>query len=121
MGIHDRLKTERERLKHSQATFALMAGVTRNSQINWEKGESAPTAVQLARLAVMGVDVLYVITGNRSKPLPPDKVLPPDEQSLLDTYRACDKTGKSLIKSVSDTAALEARVPVPNTPCRQAA
>lgn len=39
----------------------------KQAQLKWEKGDSSPTAVQLAALGVAGVDVLYVITGQRSK------------------------------------------------------
>lgn len=64
--IGDRLKSERERLSHTQPTLAEYAGAKKRTVIDWEKGVSSPTAVQLSALAAIGVDVQYVITGVRS-------------------------------------------------------
>lgn len=63
--IGKRLKEERERLKFNQADFAALAGAAKRTQIDWEKGVSSPTAVQLAALRTIGVDVTYVVTGER--------------------------------------------------------
>ncbi|MBO1856834.1 helix-turn-helix transcriptional regulator [Burkholderia cenocepacia] len=64
--IGDRLKEERKRLGLSQEAFAVAAGVTRRPYAEWEAGGTSPTAVQLAALAMKGVDVQYVVTGRRS-------------------------------------------------------
>lgn len=61
--IGSRLKEERERLGYTQPQFAELAGAKKRTLIDWEKGVSSPTAVQLSALAEIGVDVLYVITG----------------------------------------------------------
>lgn len=63
--IDTRLKEERERLALSQPLFAQAAGAAKRTLIDWEKGVSSPTAVQLSALSKIGVDVLYVITGAR--------------------------------------------------------
>lgn len=65
--IGERLKEERERLRLTQPVFAAQANTKKGSVINWEKGASSPTAVQLAALADIGVDVQYVVTGRRSE------------------------------------------------------
>ena len=65
MGIGDRLKEERERLRLNQTDFAALAGASKNSQYNYEKGERSPDANYLAAAAKCGVDVLYVVTGTR--------------------------------------------------------
>lgn len=65
MGIGDRLKEERERLGFNQTDFAAKAGASKNSQYNYEKGERSPDATYLAAVAERGVDVLYVVTGER--------------------------------------------------------
>lgn len=65
MGIGDRLKEERTRLGLNQTEFASMAGVQKNAQSNYEKGDRNPDAAYLAAIATAGVDVLYIITGNR--------------------------------------------------------
>lgn len=73
MGIGDRLKEERERLGFNQTDFAAQAGASKNSQYNYEKGERSPDAAYLSAVADQGVDVLYVVTGERT-PKPADSV-----------------------------------------------
>lgn len=63
--IGDRLKQERERLGYTQENFAAAAGAKRRTLIDWEKSVSSPTAVQLAELSKIGVNVNYVVTGER--------------------------------------------------------
>lgn len=65
--IGERLRSERERLKLTQPEFAEAAGAAKRTLIDWEKGVSSPTAVQLSALAAIGVDVLYVLQGEASK------------------------------------------------------
>lgn len=65
MGIGDRLKEERERLGFSQTEFSAVAGASKNSQYNYEKGDRSPDANYLAAVAEKGVDILYVVTGVR--------------------------------------------------------
>lgn len=65
--IHTRLKEERERLGLTQPEFAEAAGAAKRTLIEWEKGSTSPNAVQISALSFVGVDVLYVLTGQRSK------------------------------------------------------
>nr|WP_207198518.1 helix-turn-helix transcriptional regulator [Pseudomonas sp. TH34] len=67
VGIGDRLKEERERLGFSQTEFAAVAGASKNSQYNYEKGDRSPDADYLAAVAERGVDILYVVTGERKR------------------------------------------------------
>ncbi|PYB98134.1 transcriptional regulator [Pseudomonas protegens] len=85
MGIGDRLKEERERLGFNQTEFAAIGQASKNSQYNYEKGERSPDAVYLAAVAEKGVDILYVVTGER-RPALADSV-PADELHLLEFYR----------------------------------
>lgn len=64
--LGDRLKNERVRLNLTQPAFAEIAGAAKRTVIDWEKGVSSPTASQLALLAAADLDVLYVVTGQRS-------------------------------------------------------
>ncbi len=63
--IGERLKEERDRLGMTQPQFAEAAGAAKRTLIEWEKGATAPNAVQLSALGAIGVDVLYVVTGER--------------------------------------------------------
>lgn len=81
--IGDRLKSERERLGLTQPVLAAQAGTQKGTVINWEKGASSPTAVQLAALSALGLDVLYVVTGERSA-----VAMSSDEQELVGLFRS---------------------------------
>ncbi len=102
MNVHERLKSERERLGLSQTGLADLAKVGKTTVINWEKGASAPDAVQLCAMAVAGADVLYVITGERSQGAAEVDLLPADERVLVDAYRRCNPEAKrNLIKTAA--------------------
>ncbi len=83
MSIGERLKEERERLKFTQPALAAIAGTTKKSQIDYEKDLTQPKAGYLAAVARIGLDVQYVITGERCA-----GSLTPDEQELLTHFRA---------------------------------
>lgn len=68
MHLGLRLKEERERLGMSQPEFAAAADAKKHAQINWEKGVATPNGAAFQAWAEIGVDVLYVITGQRSTP-----------------------------------------------------
>lgn len=97
-----RLKEERERLGATQPVFAEVAGAKKRTLIDWEKGVSSPTAVQLSALAGIGVDVMYVLTGQRVNSQP--NALSPRETALLDNYRHCDADGQSAVEQVAFVA-----------------
>ncbi len=103
--IDVRLKEERERLGLSQPLFAQAAGAAKRTLADWEKGVSSPTAVQLSALAKIGVDVLYILTGQRSQPVPESASLPPRVRALVDNYEATDEDGKRVIESTASFAA----------------
>ncbi len=65
MSVGLRLREERKRLGLSQERLAVIAGVAKNTAINWEKGASSPTADALIELANAGVDAVYVLSGKR--------------------------------------------------------
>jgi len=113
MNLHDRIKEERERLGYNQTAFAALAGATKHSQINWEKGVAFPNAAVLAAWAEVGLDVAYVVTGERSRPVPPKYTPPPDEEDLLNAYRTSTDEVKAVIRAASLAAAKAARGSVP--------
>jgi len=60
--------------------------VTMRSQRNYEKGERFPDAAYLAAIAKVGVDVRYIVTGQREGPAP--EVFSADERELIALFRA---------------------------------
>ncbi|MEX6678220.1 helix-turn-helix domain-containing protein [Pseudomonas sp. W2Oct36] len=65
-GIGLRLRQERTRLKLSQSALGAIGGVETNAQGNYENGTRSPKADYLLRIAQAGVDLNYVLSGNRS-------------------------------------------------------
>lgn len=90
-SIGERLRQERERIPLTQPELATRCGVTMRSQRNYEKGERSPDADYLAALAPHGLDVLYILTGQRTGgALAPAPVLAVSEgdRVLLDNFHA---------------------------------
>ena len=102
MTIGKRLREERERLGMSQPAFASLAGTTKQTLFSWETGKTAPDGFQMAALAAADVDVLYVVTGQRSQPV---AALPPRQRALLDNYEHTDEQGKKIIEAAASAAA----------------
>ncbi|MPV86894.1 helix-turn-helix domain-containing protein [Ostreibacterium oceani] len=76
------LKAERIRLGLGQLKFSELSGVSVNSQSNYETGKAIPNAEYLSRLADIGVDVLFLLTGKRN-----DLHLSNEEALLLSLFR----------------------------------
>jgi transcriptional regulator with XRE-family HTH domain len=108
--IGQRIKEERERLGLTQPVFAEFAGAKKRTLIDWEKGVSSPTAVQLSALAAIGADVQYILIGVRSNMAaeqnPGYVVLNPRETMLLDNYRhIADEEDKRCVERTALLAA----------------
>ena len=106
LPIGERLREERERLGLNQADFAAIGGSTRKTQYNYEAGERAPDGGFLAAIAAVGVDVLYILTGNRANHAaeqnPGYTVLNREEAALLDNFRhIADQEDKSAVTKLA--------------------
>lgn len=66
INIGERLKEERLRLKLSQEDICTAADINRRSQSNYESGQRSPDALYLSRIAELGIDVNYILTGKRA-------------------------------------------------------
>lgn len=93
MTIGTRLKEERERLGYNQSDFAALAGVTRKTLFGYESAERFPAGDALAAWSEEGLDVQYVVTGERT-PTGSTQGLPADEQLLLEAYREMPAANK---------------------------
>ncbi|UJB63603.1 helix-turn-helix domain-containing protein [Acidovorax sp. YS12] len=105
MHMGERIKEERERLGFNQSDFAALATATRKTLFNWESGAAAPNATVLATWAAHGLDVLYVVTGQRTQPAAPQVTLSPRKAALLDHYDHSDESGKKIIEAAAFAAA----------------
>lgn len=81
----DRLKQERSRLRLSQAEFADIGGVKQRAQFQYEKGMRRPNSDYLGALAGSGVDVWYLLTGEKGARLESS-----DEQRIVAGFRTLD-------------------------------
>lgn len=84
-SISDRLKEARELLGLSQQAIADKCGIAARSQRNYESGERSPDAVYLAAIAAVGVDIRYVVTGERDYTPPPS--MSAEELTMLNYFR----------------------------------
>lgn len=108
LTIGERLREERERLGMSQTEFGSLADVTKATQINYEAGRRAPDVEYLAQVATVGVDVRYVITGERA--LTPDQ-LRAERALYADCWAALDaalQAGKKRLNPEKKRAAVDA-------------
>lgn len=77
--------------------------MAKTSQFNYEKGDRSPDATYLSAVAQKGVDVLYVVTGERRPELAGS--LSADETRLVERYRLMSNEGRATINSVSEALA----------------
>ena len=117
-----RLREERERVTLTQALLAAHGGVKPLTQGSYEAGKSFPNAEYLAKIAAFGIDVLYVVTGQRTpvrqhvivavehddEEVAGRRVLSLDgrAQSMLKNYMASDDEGR---RTIEGTALLGAK------------
>lgn len=81
------------------------AGVRKQAQLKYEKGERHPDAAYLERLAAIGVDVLYVLTGRHAPAGPglaaaepgPAGNLSLAELGLIKGWRQLDAKGRQAV------------------------
>lgn len=102
-GIGARLREERERIDLSQAAFGAIGGVKANAQGKYESGERSPGADYLAAVAEHGVDVLYVVTGER-KPTQANSISG-DEAQVLSDYRTLPPNDKASVQRLTSVLA----------------
>lgn len=97
--ISERLKEEREAAELSQQALADRCGISLRSQQNYEKGDRSPDAEYLARLAENGLDVLYILTGQRGQSVNAQAVLPESDRILLSNFHAAPEQVQAGVKT----------------------
>lgn len=100
--IGKRLQEQRSRLGMSQTVFGDEIGSVRHTISKWESGESTPPAAMLARMAVLGVDVLYVVTGTKLDGA--ESTLDKEESELVAHWRWSPQERRRVIMDVAKLA-----------------
>lgn len=87
----------------TQGEFAERLGVNRKTVERWEAGERLPDGQSLlALMTVCGADVNYILTGQRSQPVPATAALRPDQAALLDNYEHSDEVARQAAQRLLD-------------------
>ncbi|AOJ37110.1 transcriptional regulator [Burkholderia sp. AU33423] len=95
-----RLKRERLRLGLNQTELAVLGGVQKHAQFQYEKGMRRPNSDYLSAIALAGVDVWYVLTGEESA-----RLENPDEQRIVSGFRALDARKREVILALIEAIA----------------
>jgi transcriptional regulator with XRE-family HTH domain len=96
----ERIREERESRGFNQTEFGQIGGVSRNTQASYERGERNADTSYLSRLATAGVDVMYILSGQRSQG-GATTVLSPDEAVLVDNYRCMPEEKRGTVMEVA--------------------
>ena len=85
--LHVRLRNERIRVGMPQYMFAAVGGVKPNAQVKYESGRRLPRGDYLAAIAVTGIDLLFILTGQ----------LTGNERLFIAAYRDIEGPDKQLM------------------------
>ena len=99
-----RLVEERTRLGISQADMAAAGDIPPRTYQDWERGVSPIKAERFVLLAAVGVDVLYVLTGQRG--VDTVGLLSAEESALVDNYRHASPEHQASLRQVGSSFAL---------------
>lgn len=99
-SIAARLREERHRLKLSQQQLADVGGVKLRTLQDWERALSPVQTEFLAATRPHGMDVLYVVTGERTGLLPVGDALTVDEAEMVRCYSAMHDRAKATVKDL---------------------
>ena len=97
--LGSRLKEERKRLGLSQQDFGSIGGVEANAQGKYESGERIPRSDYLAALGRKGIDIMYVLSGERT-PIATD-TLNEAERAVITHYRALSEDDREAISQLA--------------------
>lgn len=113
-SIGARLREERERLDLSQAQMAALAEFKLRTYQDWERGIAAVSSEFLALAAPRGLDVFYVLTGER---MSSKLTLDPIQSAVLNSLAQCSPQRQ--MEAVQHLALLAAGMS-PQTPAGRA-
>jgi len=97
--LGSRLKEARKRMGLSQQEFGAIGGVEANAQGKYESGERIPRSDYLAALKKKGIDVLYILSGEKT-PMATES-LNSAERSIITHYRALSEDDQGAISQLA--------------------
>lgn len=87
------------RLGLTQPQIGEIGGVTKKTQMLYESGERSPDASYLSAVAAHGVDVMYLLTGQRMQPLSAEPALTAGDRVLLDNFHSAPEQVQAGVKT----------------------
>ncbi|MEQ1965825.1 hypothetical protein ABLA30_01935 [Xenorhabdus nematophila] len=93
-----RITEERDRLNINQSTFETFIGCPHNSLHLYEQNEIPLEGSHLQRLAAIGFDTVYIITGSRMQPIG----ISTEEQEIIEQYRAMTEALRLKVQEIDD-------------------
>lgn len=106
LSLGKRLQEQRELLGLTQEKFAQLLGIAKRTQAHYEGDGSEPKAGYLAAASALGVDVMYVMTGQPT--LRPADSLSVMEAKVIDNYRALPDEDQASVRRLTDALAQSA-------------
>lgn len=103
MSIGERLKEERDALHLTQEGLAVAAGISKKTQGLYERDERSPNADYLLAVKAVGVDVMYVLTGQRMPG--PVEGLSERESVVLDNFRSLPEEDRVSVQRLTNALA----------------
>lgn len=103
MSIGERLKEERDARHLTQEGLALAAGVSKKTQGLYERDERSPNADYLLAIQAIGIDVMYVLTGQRMPR--PVEGLSERESVVLDNFRSLPEEDRVSVQRLTNALA----------------
>lgn len=105
-----RLRTARKGLGKSQDDMAAACGVSREMWGKYERDAAMPGGEVLIKVALAGIDVNYILTGQRAGGVKPAPTLTAEEETMLGYFRDASKE----VRRAALGALLGASAPVGN-------
>ena len=96
-SIGEILKEERARLGMNQDEFSALGGLKRRALTLYEQNVRSPDAAYLRALAIIGVDVQYILTGEQAA-----SALAQHEKDMLIKYRALNHRDQTCVLAMVD-------------------
>lgn len=94
--IGARLQSERKRLNLNQEQLANIVGVSKRTLASYESGAREAGSLLLNHAATVGVDVLYVVTGQHLPVV--EKTLSAEELEMVQHVRALGAEDKEAVR-----------------------
>ncbi len=99
----DRLKEEREAKNLTQEALSEIGDIHIRVQLRYEKGETVPNLKYLAKLAAIGFDIQYIVTGVRSGA----QTISEEENKLIAYFKNMSPSKQAAMMIVAESMAEE--------------